>query len=393
MENTQQTTPIEALRDAQANLPMTTVNNVTSDALVAQARAAVEARYIMAMRNPRNWDQVRQDLLRECSIPAFANHKSVWYSKPRSGGKDEGFGIRFVEAALRCMGNVLTEITTLHEDDMRELLRVTITDVQTNNTYPSEFPLIKTVERSRPLDDGSYISFRTNSSGRKTYTVPANEDDLYTKRGAMVSKAIRTVGLRLIPFWLLDEAKDVIMRTRLNDAAQDPDAAIKALTDAFFAIGVSADQVTAYLGHPVANSTPKEIVTLREIYVAVKAGDMTWSDVMSDMPIPERKPRTRPTPQPAAQEQQQAPAAEQPQTQRQVKPQPFVVQETAPQTETVDEETGEILMSDDRTADMFGEAPPPDYGYDPGETSAAPPADPAPQQQPTRRRRASGGME
>jgi hypothetical protein len=368
------------------------MNNVVSDVLAAQARAAVEARYIMAMRNPRDWDKVRQDLLRECKIPAFANNKSVWYSKPRSGGKDEGFGIRFVEAALRCMRNTLTEQTTLDENETRELLRVTVTDVETNNTFPSDVRVVKTVERSRPMDDGSYISYRTNSNNKKTYTVPASEEDLFTKRGALVSKAIRTVGLRLIPFWLLEEAKEVIMQTRLNDAAQDPDAAMKALVDAFFGIGVGADQITAYLGHPVANSTPKEIVTLREIFVAVRAGDMTWSDVMSDAPIPERKTKAKP----AAQEQPvMQPAAEQEKPQRQVKPQPFVVQgtEPPPADAAFDEESGEILTSDDRTADMFG-APPPDYDYDPGETSAEPPpADPAPQQQQPRRRRASGGME
>lgn len=35
-------------------------------AVASQAKAMVESRYVMAMRNPRNWDQVRTDLIMFC---------------------------------------------------------------------------------------------------------------------------------------------------------------------------------------------------------------------------------------------------------------------------------------------------------------------------------------
>lgn len=43
-----------------------------ANVLAAQAKAQVEARYMMAMHRPRNWDAVRQDLLKECRRPSFA---------------------------------------------------------------------------------------------------------------------------------------------------------------------------------------------------------------------------------------------------------------------------------------------------------------------------------
>src|SRR5688572_6266963 len=80
-------------------------------AAAAQAKAMVEARYVMALKRPRVWDQVRQDILKECKRPSFAHNKSAFYRKPIGQGV-EGLGIRFTEVALRCMTNVLIETTT-----------------------------------------------------------------------------------------------------------------------------------------------------------------------------------------------------------------------------------------------------------------------------------------
>src|SRR5581483_11459353 len=49
--------------------------------LAEQAKAAVQARYIMAMKNPRDWDVVRQRLLKECERPS-----SRWRTTSQSRG-------------------------------------------------------------------------------------------------------------------------------------------------------------------------------------------------------------------------------------------------------------------------------------------------------------------
>lgn len=252
-----------------------------SAAMAAQAKAMVEARYVIAMQRPRNWDQVRQDILRECRRPSFADNKSAYYIKPIGNGV-EGLGIRFVEVALRCMTNVLIESSLIFEDDAKEIHRVTVTDLEANTTYPLDIKVTKTVERSKPADDGSYISVRTNSYGKMTYTVPAQDDDLLNKRAALISKAIRTLGLRVIPGDIQDEAEAIIKSVRKDQAAADPDSERKKIADAFASIGVKAQQLTEYLGHALDTCSPDEIVRLRGIFGAIKDGEATWKTVMDN---------------------------------------------------------------------------------------------------------------
>ena len=252
-----------------------------SSAVAAQAKAMVESRYYMAMRNPRNWDQVRLDLIRECRRPSFADNKSAYYVKPIGAGV-EGLGIRFVEVALRCMKNVLVETSMIFEDELKEVHRVSVTDLEANITYPLDVRVSKTVERSKPNTDGSYLSVRKNSRGYDVYTLVGTDDDILNKRGALISKAIRTIGLRIIPGDLCDEAETIIKAVRLDSAAKDPDAERRKIVDAFAEIGVNANDLTAYLGHAIVQCSPPQIVNLRGIYGAIRDGEATWQSVMQN---------------------------------------------------------------------------------------------------------------
>lgn len=253
-----------------------------AQAVAAQAKAMVEARYIMALRNPRNWDDVRQSVMRECRRPSFANNQSAYYRKPIGKSGVEGLGIRFVEVALRCMRNVLVETSMMFDDDAKEVHRVCVTDLEANLTYPLDVRVSKTVERSKPLDDGTYISMRLNSYGKPVYTIPANEDDLLNKRAAQISKAIRTLGLRIIPGDMQDEAEEIIKTVRMDSAARDPDAERKKIADAFAQIGVKPSALTEYLGHSLDSCSPAELVDLRGLYGAIRDGEATWKSVMDN---------------------------------------------------------------------------------------------------------------
>lgn len=273
--------PLSAQQDFSSQTHNMAVVETSSTAMAAQAKAMIESRYVMAMRNPRNWDQVREELIKECRRPTFANNKSAYYVKPIGAGV-EGLGIRFVEVALRCMKNVLIETNMIFEDKEKEIHRVSVTDLESNVTYPLDVKVTKTVERSKPSDDGSYVSVRQNTQGRKTFTVVAQDDDLLNKRGAMISKAIRTLGLRIIPGDLCDEAEDIIKRIRLDDAAKDPNATRKRLVDSFAEIGVKVGALIDYIGHDLDSLTPAEVVNLRGIYGAIRDGEATWKSVIDN---------------------------------------------------------------------------------------------------------------
>jgi hypothetical protein len=270
------------LKDAPINLPALLADTGTDIAAAASAaygKSMVEARYIMALKRPRNMDQVRLDILAECKRPAFAHNKSAYYVKPIGDGV-EGLGIRFAEVAIRHMTNVLVEAPMVYEDAQKEVHRVILTDLEANATYTADVRVGKNVERAKPMEDGGYVSVRKNSYGKNVYTVPGTEDDLLNKRAAQISKAIRTLALRIIPGDIQDEAEATIKAIRLDKAAKDPSGERKAIADGFAELGVRADQLVAYLDHTLDTCSPAELVKLRGIYGAIRDGEATWVQVM-----------------------------------------------------------------------------------------------------------------
>ena len=99
-------------------------------AAAEQARAIVEARYVMALRRPRDLLTVREKLLAECRRPGFA--RSAVYRKPVGRDHIEGPSVRFAESALRNMGNVATDVPTVYEDNEKRIVRVSVTDLDDN---------------------------------------------------------------------------------------------------------------------------------------------------------------------------------------------------------------------------------------------------------------------
>lgn len=246
-------------------------------AIAAQAKAAVEARWIVAMRQPRNMDQVRADLLRECKRPSFA--EVARYRKPVGQGV-EGLSIRFVEAAIQALGNILTDTIVIYDDDEKRILSVTVTDLEKNVTHPKQVTVTKRVERRNLRKGQTALGRRTNSYGDTVYIVAASDDDLLNKEGALVSKALRTCGLRLIPGWLQDECEKVIKATLRDETAKDPDAEKRRLLDAFTDLGVQPEGLAQYIGHDLDALVPAELVELREIYTTIRDGQATWADVL-----------------------------------------------------------------------------------------------------------------
>ena len=269
-----------ARREDFGGTELTHQPETASTAVAAQAKAAIEARYILAMRRPRDFSQVRVQLLRECQRPGFA--QSAWYKKPIGKGV-EGFSVRFAEAAARCMTNIMPEVITVYDDREKRIVRVSVTDLEANVTYSKDVTISKTVERSSVKEGQEVFSSRQNSQGRATYLVAASEDDMLQKEGSLVSKAMRNMLLRLVPGDILDECEDVIMETRRRgENAQDPDAARKKIVDAFASLGVMPADLRAYLGQEIASVSPAQLQQLRDIYTAIKAGELTWKDVIAD---------------------------------------------------------------------------------------------------------------
>ncbi len=285
-----------ARQDAFGGQEMVQSTEVQAQALSAQAEAEVKARWAIAQRNPRNLDGVRVALLRECDRPGFADVAK--YAKPVGGSTVVGPSIRFVEAALRCMGNVIASTTLVAEDARTRRLQVMVTDLETNVSWPRQITIEKTVERGN-ANGRTVLSERLNTSGKKSYLVVATEDELANKEAAAVSKAIRTAGLRVIPGDLIEEAMRRVDEVRTAKVKQDPAGERKRLVDAFASVGVAPEQLVEYLGHGLDFCQPAELVELRDTYAAIRDGETTWRAVMAERAEPTTAPAA-PTPPPTA---------------------------------------------------------------------------------------------
>jgi hypothetical protein len=295
---------------------MVQVVETATAAAAAQAKALVEARFIVALRRPRDFDVARERLLKDCRRPSFA--AGARYVKPIGKDKNKwptGPSIRFAEAAIRAMTNIAVDTMSVYDDREKRIVRVTVTDLEANATYSLDVTVTKAVERKFIKDGDVVLRSRKNSYGDDVHLIEATDDDILNKQAALISKAIRTLGLRLIPGDLIDECMDIVVQTQRNEDARDPDAARRSLFDGFADLGVGAESLKALLGHNGETLTPAERDTLKGIYRAVRDGETTWREVMEAQGGDDRKPGTITMPQPkpkATQPDSAGPAHQQP---------------------------------------------------------------------------------
>lgn len=296
-------------------------------AALAAAEAAkqrIQAAYQMAIHRPRNQEQSRQNILAACQRPRFA--ESVRYRKKVGTEYIEGPSIRFAELALREWRNILSDQFVVYEDKKIRRIKVIITDLETNAQFSKEISVAKTVER-RNNKGREVIATRQNSNNQTVYVVVATDEEMQTKEAALISKAVRNEGLRLIPSDIIEEALDVAVETLKHRDKEEPDAQRKKIADNFFTIGITVSDLEQYLGHKLANSSPAEIQNLRDIFTAIKSGEATWkeyvipdkaeapkaSDILNQKPKPAPAPKAeKKATEPAPKQEKEPVSKEQP---------------------------------------------------------------------------------
>ena len=321
-------------------------------AMATQQKAIVEARYKMALARPRDLDLVRQKMLKDASRPSFAT--VAIYHKPVGNGI-EGPSIRFVESAIRNMTNILTETSTVSEDDERRVIRVAVSDLETNTYFSQDVTVTKTVERRKLPQGEKPIRVRANSNGQPIYILHATDDEILNKQNALISKAVRTLGLRLIPGDLVDEAIWEIKKTMAQQDRQDPDAAKHRIIDAFAQLGVSVEALKEFVGHELSALTPNEIQLLRTTYTSIKDGETSWKAVMDDKAekeanAKEKAKQNAPTSAKKTEPKKAEPVTEKAQTRNDKKSTAQKAQPTVTDAEVVDDSETETEPED---SDMF----------------------------------------
>lgn len=254
------------------------VTETASAATAAREKASIEARALVAMHRPRDFETARLRLLKACKRPKFA--EAARYAKPVGGKTVDGLSIRFAEEARVLWGNIDVSAYLVFDDDERRVYRVVGVDLETNASDGVDVMIEKFVERRSPKQGDEVIRSRTNSRGEPVYVIRANEDALVVKVNANIAKARRQVILSLIPADVKEECEAECILTVRDRDAKDPEGAKKAVLEAFFEIGVTPSQIVEYLGHPIEQLNPAELHVLRKVYTGIKDGEATWADVM-----------------------------------------------------------------------------------------------------------------
>lgn len=269
-------------------------------ASAALAKATIEAKFSIALHRPRSVETARVRLMQNCQRKGFAETAKYgiprWNSQLQKKVLTEGFSIRFAEAAIQSWGNVDVSANIAFEDDEKRMVRVTVTDLETNISFTDEVVLNKLVERTQPKEGDQVVSERLNSAGKKVYTIKATEDELLMKVNAAKSKSIRTSGLRLLPQDILDEAWDACTEA-IRSGGKDPALEKKKVCDSFAKIGVLPKDLEEYLGHSLDSVSPQELNELRGAYSAIKEGETSWADFLkASKPIDVTPVKSNPAP-------------------------------------------------------------------------------------------------
>lgn len=250
----------------------------TSAAAAAEhAKAMIQAKFTVAMARPRDLDLVRVRLLKHCQRPRFA--EASRYVIPRGGRHITGWTIRFAETVLRELGNIHTAASVVYDDADKRLVRVEVTDLETNTSYDMQVMVDKTIERKSVKQGETVLRERLNSNNEVVYVIAAREDELAMKQAAIVSKALRTCGLRLAPADILDECEEQVMNAGGED---DVDKKRKDVCSAFAKLGIEPPELEKYLGHKLATVTKAELIVLRGLWEALRDGLTTWGTAMEE---------------------------------------------------------------------------------------------------------------
>lgn len=270
-------------------------------AVAAREQAMIQARFIMAERHPRNIEQFRVEIQEHCKQKSFAD--AAWFSRPVGKEKNqdsgewemkyaEGLSIRFMEAAVRLYRNISTDVMTVFENDSLRICRVIVTDLETATVYSTEVQVKKLIEKRgfkdrkgkfEPPKGRDVVSERINTQGETTYLVLATDDEVLSRQNNLLSKAIRTLEQRLLPPDVLEECREIVLKTREADIASDPKKAVRDIIDAFASISVDPVELEAFLGKKVDRAQPRDIQQLRDIFKAIRDGETTWEAILTEL--------------------------------------------------------------------------------------------------------------
>lgn len=276
---------------AQLSVPLPTgvsigrSNEFNQDAEMMRTQAEVMGAIMVAQKVPRNEAEAEQSLYRACKRSSFAD--TAEYKFPRGKKKNEqtgkwednivsGASVALAREAKRVWGNLQSGFVIIRDTPEERHIRAFAYDVQTNVKETADACFSKLIQRKVATGQKDERGWDI----KETQWVEPDERDLRELTNRHASIAERNCVLQLIPSDIIEEAKRICRETLQQEATKDPQAARRRLISGFDDLNVTVPMIEAYIGQPISQASPKQIADLRAIWVSIRDGNSTWSELM-----------------------------------------------------------------------------------------------------------------
>lgn len=228
----------------------------------SRAVAEVQAAFTIAAARPRDPTKALREILESCRMKSVA--ESAFFKFPRGGKSVTGETIHLAVEMARCWGNISYSIAELERDDGRgisEMLAVA-TDLETNTSSRTSF----------------IVPHKRDKEGSQAASPLTSMRDIYENNANMGARRLRECIFRVLPTWLIDEARTACYDTLANDGDERPlPVRIAEAVEAFQKIGISQERIEAKVG-PVTSLTAVDLASLQISYRSVKRGEISADD-------------------------------------------------------------------------------------------------------------------
>jgi hypothetical protein len=267
---------------------------------VAYAEASIQARYVMALKQPRNEDNFRAELMKRVGDPEFAS--ICEYARPVGKEKNaqgkwvekiaKGPTIHLLRTALRLFKNNSSEPTVITETPGLRVVAMTLSDFETNFHVVRTFTIEKIVEKRGvqdretgewgPPPGRDVLAERLNTYGDKVYICRMTADELRKEELRQTALAKRAAAEEFLPRHIIRAVLAKAVKIAAEADAKDPQGAKNRLIDAFAEINIMAIDLEHYLGHTLDRLSSDELAMLRGTWTRVTNDEATWEECLAE---------------------------------------------------------------------------------------------------------------
>ncbi|SDA15147.1 hypothetical protein [Sphingomonas sp. NFR15] len=250
-------TPAEILNQ-RAGVPASQATRVEQSRAIAEVQAA----FAVAQARPRDAARALAQILESCRMKTVA--ESAFFKFPRGTSSITGETIHLAVEMARCWGNISYSVVELERNDERGIseMLATATDLETNTTSRTSF----------------IVPHKRDKEGNKPATPLISMRDIYENNANMGARRLRECIFRVLPTWLIEEAKAACYKTLENGSDDRPlPVQFAEAIAAFEQLGVSQARIEAKLG-PITSLTLLDLAGLKISYRSITRKEISADD-------------------------------------------------------------------------------------------------------------------